>query len=120
MKFFFKITPKGNELWEILWQAGLDLNISAGSPNIILRLEGGILSYLADIDRTNNPYEVGLERMVDLDQEDDFIGKEALREISLKGPEKKLIGAEIQGEPIKSLLMKNIGQFRLMARRLGL
>jgi aminomethyltransferase len=39
--------------------------------------------------------------MIDLDQEDDFIGKEALREISLKGPAKKLMGAEIQGEPLK-------------------
>ena len=99
-EIFLQDHSKGDELWEILWQAGLDLNISAGSPNIILRLEGGILSYLADIDRTNNPYEVGLERMIDLDQEDDFIGKEALREISLKGPAKKLMGAEIQGDPI--------------------
>jgi aminomethyltransferase len=52
------------------------------------------------MDRTNNPYEVGLDWMVDLDQEDDFIGKEALLEISLKGPAKKLMGAEIQGDPI--------------------
>ena len=100
-ELFLQDESKGDELWEVLWQAGRDLNISAGSPNIILRLEGGILSYLADIDRTNNPYEVGLDWMVDLDQEDNFIGKEALREISLKGPIKKLMGAEIRGEPIR-------------------
>ena len=100
-ELFLQDESKGDELWEVLWQAGQDLNISAGSPNIILRLEGGILSYLADIDRTNNPYEVGLDWMVDLDQEDNFIGKEALREISLKGPIKKLMGAEIHGEPIR-------------------
>ncbi len=100
-ELFLQDESKGDELWEVLWQAGQELNISAGSPNIILRLEGGILSYLADIDRTNNPYEVGLDWMVDLDQEDDFIGKEALREISLKGPIKKLMGAEIHGEPIR-------------------
>ena len=35
-----------------------------------------------------------------LDQEDDFIGKEALREINIKGPLKKLMGAEIEGDPI--------------------
>jgi aminomethyltransferase len=52
------------------------------------------------MDRTNNPYEVGLDWMVDLDQEDDFIGKEALREISHSGPKKKLMGAEIEGDPI--------------------
>ena len=99
-ELFLQDHSKGDKLWEILWQAGQDLNISAGTPNIILRLEGGILSYLADMNRTNNPYEVGLDWMVDLDQEDDFIGKEALREIKLKGPKKKLMGAEIQGEPI--------------------
>jgi aminomethyltransferase len=93
---------KGNELWEMLWQAGQEFNISPGGPNIIFRLEGGILSYLADFDRTNNPYEVGLDWMIDLDQEDDFIGKEALRAISLRGPTKKLMGAEIKGDPIES------------------
>ena len=99
-ELFLQDQSKGDELWGILWQAGQDLNISAGSPNIILRLEGGILSYLADMNRTNNPYEVGLDWMVDLDQEDDFIGKEALLEINLKGPAKKLMGVEIQGDPI--------------------
>ena len=99
-ELFLQDHSKGDELWEILWQAGQELNISPGSPNIILRLEGGILSYLADIDRTNNPYEVGLDRMVDLEQDDDFIGKDALREICLNGPEKKLIGAEIHGNPL--------------------
>jgi aminomethyltransferase len=84
----------------MLWEAGQDMNISPGGPNMILRLEGGIISYLSDIDRTNNPYEVGFEALVDLDQEDDFIGKDALREIYSKGPQKKLIGAEILGDPI--------------------
>ena len=99
-EIFLQDHSKGDELWECLWQAGQELNISAGGPNIILRLEGGILSYLADLNRSNNPYEVGLDWMIDLDQEDDFIGKEALREINIKGPVKKLMGAEIDGDPI--------------------
>ena len=99
-ELFLQDHSKGDELWEILWQAGQEINISTGSPNIILRLEGGILSYLADIDRTNNPYEVGLDWTVDLDQEDGFIGKDALRELSLRSPERKLMGAEIHGEPL--------------------
>jgi len=99
-ELFLKDHSKGNELWEILWKAGEDLNISAGAPNVILRLEGGILSYLADIDRNNNPYEVGLGWMVDLEQEEDFIGKEALRGINQNGATKKLMGAEIEGDPI--------------------
>jgi glycine cleavage system aminomethyltransferase T len=101
-EIFLQDYSKGNELWEMLWQAGQEFNISPGGPNIIFRLEGGILSYLADFDRTNNPFEVGLDWMIDLDQEDDFIGKEALREISQLGPTKKLMGAEIKGDPIES------------------
>ncbi|MDC1110531.1 glycine cleavage T C-terminal barrel domain-containing protein [Gammaproteobacteria bacterium] len=101
-EIFLQDYSKGNELWEILWQAGQELNISPGGPNIIFRLEGGILSYLADFDRTNNPYEVGLDWMIDLNQEDDFIGKEALRKISQRGLTKKLMGAEIKGDPIEN------------------
>lgn len=99
-EIFLQDHSKGNQLWEILWEAGKDLNISPGGPNIILRLEGGILSYGGDFDRSNNPFEVGLEWMIDLNQEDDFIGKEALSEIKFKGPTKKLMGAEIEGDPI--------------------
>ena len=99
-EIFLQDHTRGDELWEMLWEAGQDLNVSSGGPNMILRLEGGIVSYLSDIDRTNNPYEVGFDAMVDLDQEDDFIGKDALQEILAKGPQKKLIGAEISGDPI--------------------
>ena len=99
-ELFLQDHSKGDELWSILWEAGKDLNISSGGPNIILRLEGGILSYGGDFDRSNNPFEVGLGWMIDLNQEDDFIGKEALREIKFKGPSRKLMGAEIEGDPI--------------------
>ena len=37
---------------------------------------------------------------MDLDQEDDFIGKDALRELSVKSPKRKLVGAEIHGDPL--------------------
>jgi len=101
-EIFLQDHSQGDKLWETLWKTGQDLNISAGGPNIILRLEGGIFSYLGDLDRSNNPFEVGLDWMIDLDQEDDFIGKDALSEINVKGPEKKLMGAEIYGDAIES------------------
>ena len=122
-EIFLQDHSQGNQLWEILWEAGKDLNISPGGPNIILRLEGGILSYGGDFDRSNNPFEVGLEWMIDLNQEDDFIGKEALSEIKFKGPTKKLMGAEIEGDPINysnqehlpvSVDGKNIGTMNSM------
>ena len=40
-ELFLKDHSKGDELWELLWQAGQELNISGGTPNVILRLEGG-------------------------------------------------------------------------------
>ena len=101
-EIFLQDHSKGDELWETLWKEGQDLNISAGGPNVILRLEGGIFSYLGDLDRSNNPFEVGLDWMIDLDQEDDFIGKDALSAINIQGPEKKLMGAEIYGDAIES------------------
>ena len=45
----------------------------------------------------NSPYELGLERLVNLDKPADFVGREALRRISREGPKKKLVGVEISG-----------------------
>jgi aminomethyltransferase len=51
-----------------------------------------------------NPYEVelGYEWMVDLEQEADFVGKEALGRIKEQGVKRKLIGVEIAGERLGS------------------
>jgi aminomethyltransferase len=72
-------------------------------------VEAGILSYGSDIALDNNPYsdlhflnpyEVGLEYTVELDQEADFIGKEALKRISEEGVSRKVVGVEIEGDPL--------------------
>ena len=46
-----------------------------------------------------NPYEVGMgyDWMVDLEQKDDFIGREALARIKREGAKRKLAGVEIAG-----------------------
>ena len=41
-------------------------------------IEGGLLSYASDFGREHNPYTIGLDRLVDTDQDIDFIGKDAL------------------------------------------
>ena len=107
-EIFLQDGSKGNELWEILWEAGKDLNITPGTPNQIFRLEAGILSFGADMHRENNPFEVGLDWMIDLEQEDDFIGKEALRIIKENGIEKKLMGAEIAGSKMEFFNEENL------------
>ena len=49
----------------------------------------------------NNPYEVGLERLVDLDKPAEFIGREALRRIRQEGVRRRLVGVEIRTEPLE-------------------
>jgi aminomethyltransferase len=61
-------------------------------------VEAGILNYGADMTLENNPYEVDLDRLVDLEKTDDYMGKEALRTIREQGVSRKLVGVEIRSE----------------------
>ena len=60
-----------------------------------------MLSYHADADINTNPYELGLDRLVNLDIEAEFIGKAALRRIRGEGPRRKQIGLIIDAAPLK-------------------
>jgi aminomethyltransferase len=51
------------------------------------------------MDLENNPFEVGLNYVVDLEKKSDYIGKEALKRLKAEGPKRKLVGLEIQGAP---------------------
>ncbi len=90
----------GLKLWDRVVQAGEPHNLRPIGPCHIRRIEGGILSYGADMTLEENPYEVGYgyKWMVDLEQEQDYIGKEALNRIRDEGVSRKLVGVEIGGE----------------------
>ncbi len=90
----------GDELWETVMAAGKEYNIAPAAPNTIRSIEGGLLSYVSDIRREDNPFTLGLDRLVHLDKKADFIGREALRRIKAKGNFRRLVGIEIEGEPI--------------------
>ncbi len=92
---------RGDELWDRIMEAGKPCNIRPTAPSEIRRIEAGILNYGHDMTLDNNPYEVGLARLVDLDKEADFIGKDALKRIEAAGPERKLVGVEIHGDPLQ-------------------
>ena len=81
-------------------QAGEPHGLSPIGPSHIRRIEGGILALGCDMWYDTNPYEVGYgyKWMVELEQEQHFIGKEALRRISEEGVSRKLVGVEIGGE----------------------
>ena len=82
-------------------EAGGPHNISPTGPSDIRRIEAGILNYGADMTLADNPYEVGLGWLVDLDKEADFIGKEALKRIRADGIKRKLVGVEIESLPVE-------------------
>lgn len=91
---------RGPELWDILMQEGAPHGIAPTSPNRIRRIEAGIPDYSVDMDDTTNPYELGLDRLVQLENGRDFIGKAALRRIQNQGVTRKLAGLEIEGPPV--------------------
>jgi len=90
----------GEDLWERVAEAGQEFNIAPIAPSTIRSIEGGILSYVSDIQSTDDPFTIGMERLLDLDMENDFIGKDALRNIKASGPRRKLVGLEIAAGPI--------------------
>ena len=60
----FEIYVEGSDigmpLWNALMEAGKDLDVYAGCPNLIERIEGGLLSYGNDMNDDNTPHECGL------------------------------------------------------------
>jgi aminomethyltransferase len=88
---------RGVELWNHVIEAGGAYDIAPTGPSDIRRIEAGILNYGIDMTLATNPYEVGLERLVNLDKAEDFIGRDALRRIAEKGVERKLAGIDIAG-----------------------
>ncbi|MBT8416650.1 MAG: glycine cleavage system protein T [Silicimonas sp.] len=89
----------GDRLWEYLMEVGGPLGLKPGHTSSIRRIEAGMLSYHADMNLANNPFELGMDRLVNLDADADFIGKDALTRIKAKGVSQKLIGLEIGGDP---------------------
>jgi aminomethyltransferase len=90
----------GDQLWETVMEAGKPYDIQPSTPSSIERVESGLLNYWEDVTEGTNPYEVGLGKFVDLEQETNFTGKEALKEIKEAGIRRKLVGLKIHSDPI--------------------
>ena len=80
-ELYLRDGSKGDQLWELIMNAGKEFGLQPGHTSSIRRIEGGMLSYHADADIYTNPFEVGLERLVALDSKINFIGKKALQKI---------------------------------------
>ena len=97
-KYFDKV-EMGEKLWDTIWEAGKKFNISPGCPNLIDRIEGGLMSYGNDFTRENNPFECNLEKYCKDDVPHDFIGKQALTKIKNEGIKQKMMGIIFDGDP---------------------
>ena len=98
-ELFLRDSKDGDRLYETIMQAGQPFDLYPGHTSTIRRIEGGMLSYHADMDINTNPFELGLDRFVDLDMEDDFVGKGALYQIKTAGVKRRQIGVVIDGPP---------------------
>jgi len=100
-ELYLRDSSRGTELWDEVMAAGAPYEIRAIAPSDQRRMEAGIFNYGNDMDVTNNPYEVtGLERLVELDNDNQVVSREALLRIAAEGARCKLVGVRIEGEPL--------------------
>ena len=100
----------GLNLYDELFSAGKEFNVKPGCPNLIERIESGLLSCGNDFDNGDNPYECGFDKYIDIKSDINFLGKKALIQISKEGIKRKLMGVKIdldQIEMMEEKLLRN-------------
>lgn len=101
-------TLSGQDLYDHLFKIGVEFNVKPGCPNLIERIESGLLSYGNDFDNRDNPFECGFEKYVNLDSDVVFLGKEKLKKIKSDGVKRKLMGIQIEANDISLIGSVNI------------
>jgi len=99
-ELYLRDGSKGDQLWELIMAEGAPHGLKPGHTSSIRRIEGGMLSYHADADIETNPFELGFDRLVNLDMDAEFIGKAALRQIKHDGPKRKQVGLVLDCAPL--------------------
>ena len=118
---FFVPVDDGADVWDALFDAGERFGLGAGGLHAVdvARIEAGMVIVGADytpaaLDRLGDPlpvspenmttpFELNLHRFVDLGQEADFVGKEALRRELEAGPKRSMVGIEIDWRDVVGL-----------------
>jgi aminomethyltransferase len=91
-EIFLTDSKVGNELYEHIMQIGDPMGLKPGHTSTIRRIEGGMLSYHADMTINTNPLELCMDKFIDLNNDFDFIGKDALIKIKNQGIKRKQVG----------------------------
>ena len=116
-EIYVENTKSGLALYDKLFEAGKELNVKAGCPNLIERIESALLSYGNDMDNDDNPLECGLDKYVNLEANINFLGKEKLKEVKKKGITRKLMGVMIEAKEIN--MAKSIELFNDKNLKIG-
>lgn len=90
----------GMPLWNALMEAGKDLDVRAGCPNAIERIESGLLSYGNDMTDDNTPHECGLGKFCNTQTAIGCIGRDALLRVAKEGPVQQIRAIAIEGGPV--------------------
>ena len=90
----------GLELYDQLFEIGKEFDVKPGCPNLIERIESGLLSYGNDMDINDNPFECGFDKFVSLENNINYLGKDKLIKIKTEGINKKLTGVHIETKEI--------------------
>jgi aminomethyltransferase len=100
-EIYLRDPRRGDDLWERVRQAGEPFGIRAIAPSEARRIEAGIFNYGSDMRVEDTPFHItGLEKFVELGQEQEFIGKAALARLAETGVDRKLVGVDIGGDPM--------------------
>ena len=99
-EIYLQDSAKGLELWDTIWEAGQAFNIRAGCPNLIERLETGLMSYGSDMTLENNPYECGLDRFFKPNKPAEYLGRAALDRIVQEGVKQRMVKLFIDDDPL--------------------
>jgi aminomethyltransferase len=98
----FVAWERAGDLWDAMLAAGAArgaVPVGLGARDT-LRLEAGMPLYGNELDRTTNPFEAGLGRVVRLDKEGDFVGRAALQKAAAEPVRRRLVGLVVRGRGI--------------------
>jgi dimethylsulfoniopropionate demethylase len=90
----------GETIWDTLFEAGASFDVRAGCPNLIERIEGGLLSYGNDMTNEHTPHQSGLSKFCDTRKAIKCVGRDALLDEISAGPWRQIRFLEISGKPL--------------------
>ena len=101
-ELYLSDATRADALFDGVLEAGVPYAIRPGAVSQARRIEAGMLSWGVDVTPNENPYEVGLGRLVDLTVDAPFIGKSNLARLSTMEPTRRLVGLTVPGPRLAS------------------